>query len=150
MGEGFELVELFVPAGGADDDAAAECEHGAHVFDCGGGVGEVDDHIDAGDKRAGDGGGAAVFSQIEDAHAVAALAGDFRYQSAGFSFAEDEEKQCGQLLAVSFQLEIVTEYCIAFPLRSRPRGNADPSTRPSATADDLAQDDSIRGGARKS
>jgi len=36
-----------VPAGGADDDAAAEGEHGAHVLDCGFGVGEVDDRVDA-------------------------------------------------------------------------------------------------------
>ena len=80
-----------VPAGGADDDAAAEGEHGAHVFDGGFGSGEVDDHVDAGEVGSGEGGGVLVFVDVEGAHAVAALARDFGDEGAGFSFAENEE-----------------------------------------------------------
>ena len=47
-GQGLHLGEVRVPAGGADDDAAAEGEHGAHVFNGGFGSGEVDDDVDAG------------------------------------------------------------------------------------------------------
>ncbi len=40
--------QLGIPAGGADDDAAAESEHSAHVFKRSLGGGEVDDDVDAG------------------------------------------------------------------------------------------------------
>ena len=76
-----------VPAGGADDDAAAQRQHGAHVFDRGFGSGEVDDHVDAGKVGRGERGGVLVFVDVEGAHAVAALARDFRDERAGFSFA---------------------------------------------------------------
>jgi hypothetical protein len=59
-GQGLHLVEMRVPAGGADDDAAAEGEDGAHVFNRGLGGGEVDDHVHAGQIGRGERGGVLV------------------------------------------------------------------------------------------
>jgi len=84
--EGLQLVEVFVPAGGADDDAAAERKHGADVFKGCAGSGEVDDDIDAGEVGRGEGGGVLVFRDVERAHTVAALARDIRDQTSCFSF----------------------------------------------------------------
>ena len=78
---------MLVPAGGADDDAAAERQHGAHVFDGGFGSGEVDDHVDTGEIGRGERRGVLVFVDVERAHAVAALARDLGDEAAGFSLA---------------------------------------------------------------
>ena len=69
-----------VPAGGADHDAAAECEDGANIFDGGIGSGEVDDHVDAGKAGCGECRGMLILGDVECAHAVAAFARYLRNQ----------------------------------------------------------------------
>src|SRR6185437_1681563 len=91
-------VQVRIPAGGADHDAAAEGQHGVHVFHGRVGGGEVDDGIDAGEGGGGERGGTAVFMDLEGAHAVAAFAGDFSDERAGFAFTEDE-KEHDEILA---------------------------------------------------
>ncbi len=81
-----------VPASGADDDAAAEREHRAHVFDRCLRGGEVDDHIDAGEIGRGERGGVLVLVDVEGAHAVAALARHLGDERTGFSFAQNENE----------------------------------------------------------
>ena len=76
-----------VPAGGSDDDAGAQGEHGADVLNGGLGSGEVDDRIHAGQSGRCECGGMLVLSDVECADAVAAFAGDFGDQAAGFSLA---------------------------------------------------------------
>jgi hypothetical protein len=87
FGESFHLVEMRVPAGGADDDAAAQGEDGAHVFDRGFGSGEVDDRVHAGQVGSGERGGVLIFSNVERADAVAAFASDLGDEASGFSLA---------------------------------------------------------------
>ena len=89
LGESLHFVELGVPAGGADDDAAAEREHSAHVFNRRFGGGEVDHHVHAGEVGRGERGGVVVFIDVEGAHAVAALAGHLGDERTGFSFTQE-------------------------------------------------------------
>ena len=84
---GPHLLQVRVPAGGADDDAAAQSQHGAHVLDRGLGSREVDDHVHAGQVGRGERGGVLVLGDVERADAVAALAGDLGGQAAGLSLA---------------------------------------------------------------
>ena len=63
--QALERVEVGVPAGGADDDAAAGTEHGRDVFDGSLGGCEVDDGIDRGEALGGECGGVLVFCNVE-------------------------------------------------------------------------------------
>ena len=91
-GERLHLVDMCVPAGGADDDAAAQRKDSADVGHGSFRGGEIDHDVDAGQRRPGDGGRVMVFPGVEYADAMAALARDLSYKRSGFSFAEDEQE----------------------------------------------------------
>ena len=78
---------VFLPAGGADDDAAAAGKHSGHILDGGLGSGEVDDRVDAGQRSGSESGGALVLVDVEGGNGVATLAGYLSDQAAGFSLA---------------------------------------------------------------
>jgi hypothetical protein len=93
------IVEMLVPAGGADHDAAAEGEDGADVFNRG--FGAVKSTTTSTPARLGAVSARRARSRdVERADAVAALARDFGDEAAGFSFAEYEDEH-GLLCSVA-------------------------------------------------
>uniref|UniRef100_E6QHL0 Uncharacterized protein n=1 Tax=mine drainage metagenome TaxID=410659 RepID=E6QHL0_9ZZZZ len=76
VGEGFHVGQLVIPASGADDDARAECEARAHVFEGGLWVGEVNDNVDGGKRGRGKRASTGILFPVEDAYRVAAFASD--------------------------------------------------------------------------
>ncbi len=97
---------MAVPAGGSYDDAGAEGEDGANVFNCSFGSGEVDDDVDAGEIRCGKRRSVLILVDVKCADAMAAFTRDFSDEAAGFSFAEYEDehkflRNSGSCLVVS-------------------------------------------------
>ena len=85
--QGLHFVEMVVPSSGADDDAAAQAEDGAHVFESRRGGCEVDDHIHAAEIGGGKRGGVLVLVHVKSAHGMTALTGHIGNETPGFSFA---------------------------------------------------------------
>jgi hypothetical protein len=83
--KGLHLVQVLVPAGSADNNAAAESEHGAHVFQSRFGGGEVDHRVDLRKIRRSESRGVRVLVDVEGADGMAALAGHLGDQTSGFS-----------------------------------------------------------------
>src|ERR1017187_2137168 len=64
-GERLHRVQVRVPAGGADNDAATAAQHSCHILDSGLGSGEVDARVDISERGGSESGSPAILVDVE-------------------------------------------------------------------------------------